>query len=372
MNPAYSSSHNIWNSFAPITISYESIENMMHLFFPHLFQYHKLSNQIIRDPVVVFPFLFAFFSHLFFSTYTHLLFSSSSIETQWDKSSMTVPSNKPMREEKEKGMNTVDMNPPPSPPFLSLPFYLHLFISGIHSLSDSFLTVPFTHYSQLYRIFFPWSFSSSFECTCSQVIEYGTNWDDRIVRWLQWQTVHRKSKREGQIEGGGSFLPPPLPSFLLLSLSLFSPFSHHLKKKRSFLLFFTPFHSVLNLFISLYPIIVLILDLSSLFFLFYSSLNHFFPSLQMEQSSIISLNVGGHLFSTTPSTLSSRSPSLLSSYIQGDTTVSSSIQTLPDGTIFIGEHLGRQYEIVHGRLNVFFKNNYGEMKIVWVKEGITW
>ncbi|GMS84468.1 hypothetical protein PENTCL1PPCAC_6643, partial [Pristionchus entomophagus] len=55
----------------------------------------------------------------------------------------------------------------------------------------------------------------------------------------------------------------------------------------------------------------------------------------MEESSLISLNVGGLLYSTTRSTLSSHSPSLLSSYIQGDTSVSSTIHSLPDGTIFI-------------------------------------
>lgn len=141
-----------------------------------------------------------------------------------------------------------------------------------------------------------------------------------------------RSKREGQIEGGGSFLPPPPLPPSSFSLSLFSPFSHHLKKKRSFLLFFTPFHSLLNLFIFLSSHCPHHYSSSSIPLLIISS-------LQMEQSSIISLNVGGHLFSTTPSTLSSRSPSLLSSYIQGDTNVSSSIHTLPDGTIFIGEAL---------------------------------
>ncbi|KAF8361509.1 hypothetical protein PRIPAC_88432 [Pristionchus pacificus] len=83
----------------------------------------------------------------------------------------------------------------------------------------------------------------------------------------------------------------------------------------------------------------------------------------MEQSSIISLNVGGHLFSTTPSTLSSRSPSLLSSYIQGDTNVSSSIHTLPDGTIFIDRD-GSLFSIIlnflrNGRLCV--SESFGDL-----------
>lgn len=117
----------------------------MYFFFPHIFQYHKLSNQIIRDSVVVFPFLFALFSHLFFSTYTHLLFSSSSIETQWDKSWMTVPSNETMREEKrEEERDDHCRYGPPSLPFLLLlspsihfgyPFSLRFFPhSPIHSL----------------------------------------------------------------------------------------------------------------------------------------------------------------------------------------------------------------------------------------------
>ncbi|GMT14682.1 hypothetical protein PFISCL1PPCAC_5979, partial [Pristionchus fissidentatus] len=56
---------------------------------------------------------------------------------------------------------------------------------------------------------------------------------------------------------------------------------------------------------------------------------------QMVDPSLISLNVGGVLFSTTRCTLSSYGPSLLSQYIDGHTSISPSLHTLPDGTLFI-------------------------------------